>query len=74
MKYYADKARHLVCVPYTVENLHAMAAELGIKRYWFHSGARWQHYDIPKRRIEDILVDPRVDVVTSKELLRLISR
>ncbi len=64
MKYYCDTMRHLVCVPYSIENLHKMAVDLNIKRCWFHSGSRYPHYDIPKRRIKEItdkcnLVDPR---------------
>jgi hypothetical protein len=52
--YYCDNKRHLVCTPYTIENLHRMATDLGIKRCWFHSGASYPHYDIPKRRINEI--------------------
>jgi len=36
MKSYFDKHRHLVCLPYSIANLHAAAAALGIKRCWFH--------------------------------------
>ena len=39
MQYYCDNARHLVCVPYSVENLHKMAAALDIKRCWYHNGS-----------------------------------
>jgi len=54
MDYYCDNQRHLVCVPYSIENLHKMAEDLGIKKCWFHNkNGRW-HYDIPKRRIEEI--------------------
>lgn len=45
-----DSARHLVCIPYSLPNLHAIAKQLGIKRCWFHK----DHYDIPKRRIGEI--------------------
>ena len=47
LKFYCDRSRHLVCVPYSIEGLHAMALELGIARCWFHE----DHYDIPKKRI-----------------------
>jgi len=50
MIYICDNSRHLVCVPYSIDNLHKMAEELGIKRCWFHK----DHYDIPKRRILEI--------------------
>lgn len=69
MTYYCDKARHLVCVPYTVENLHKMAEELGIKRAWYHN-ASYAHYDIPKRRIAEITA--KCTVITSKQLLLLV--
>lgn len=60
MIYYFDNIRHLVCVPYSIENLHKMADELGIKKCWFDK----DHYDIPKRRIKEIsdkaiLIRPR---------------
>lgn len=64
MKYYCDNMRHLICIPYTIENLHKMAENLNIKRCWFHSGSAYPHYDIPKKRINEItdkceLIDPR---------------
>ncbi len=66
MKYYTDGCRHLVCVPYSRENLHAMADDLGIKRGWFHR----DHYDVPKRRTSEI--EARCDIVSSKEIVRII--
>jgi hypothetical protein len=68
MKYYADRMRHLICVPYTVENLHAMAQDLGIKKCWYHSKP-YPHYDIPKKRIDEI--HSKVEVISPRELLRL---
>lgn len=50
MEYYCDNQRHLICVPYTLDNLHKMAENLQIKKCWFHK----DHYDIPKRRIKEI--------------------
>jgi hypothetical protein len=67
--YYSDDARHLVCEPFSVDNLHLMAADLGVKRCWFHAG-RWPHYDIPKRRIEEIRA--RTVRISSREILRII--
>ena len=66
MKYYCDSHRHLVCLPYSIENLHKMAEDLGIKRCWFHKN----HYDIPKRRIEEIM--EQCKVVSSKEIVDII--
>lgn len=61
--------RHLICIPYTVENLHQMAVDLGIKRCWFHAKASYPHYDIPLRRIEEI--KQKCEVVSSRELVRI---
>ena len=70
LRYFCDVGRHLVCLPYSVENLHAMAADLGIKRCWWHSGASYAHYDIPKRRIAEI--KSKCTVVTGREILRIV--
>jgi hypothetical protein len=70
MNYYCDNKRHLVCVPYTVENLHIMANELGIKKSWFHSGKN-PHYDIPKRRIEEIT--SKCTLVSTREIWKIIN-
>jgi hypothetical protein len=66
MQYYCDRARHLVCVPYSIENLHAMARDLGIKPCWFHK----HHYDIPKRRILEI--EAKCIIVPSRRILCII--
>lgn len=67
LKFFCDSARHLVCVPYSIENLHKMADELGIKRCWYHSSSKHKHYDIPKKRIEEITA--RCVVISSKEIV-----
>lgn len=69
LRYYCDDMRHLVCVPYTVENLHRMAEDLGIKRCWFHRGSKHPHYDIPKRRIEEVRA--KCTVVSPREVLKI---
>lgn len=68
LTYYCDNARHLTCVPYSVENLHKMAAKLRIKRCWYHGGKK-PHYDIPARRVKEIMA--KCTVVTARELLKL---
>lgn len=50
MTFIFDTLRHLICVPYSISGLHKMAQRLNIKRCWFHK----DHYDIPKRRIQEI--------------------
>lgn len=66
MQYLTDGKRHLICVPYSVENLHRMAEDLGIKRCWFHKN----HYDIPKKRLTE--VENRCRLVSSKEIVKII--
>lgn len=72
LDFYCDAARHLVCKPFSVENLHLMAEQLGIKRCWFHGSSGHPHYDIPKRRIEEITA--KCTVVTSQEILKIIGQ
>jgi len=66
MKYYTDGKRHLVCIPYSIDNLHKMAEDLEIKRCWFHKN----HYDIPKRRVDEI--ENLCIIVSSKDIVRII--
>ncbi len=70
MKYYCDSMRHLVCVPYTIENLHQMAKNLGIDRCWYHSSASYKHYDIPKRRVGEIAA--QCEVVSPRRILEIV--
>lgn len=69
LTYYCDEMRHLVCVPYSEENLHRMAQDLGIKRCWFHRGS-YAHYDIPKKRIQEI--QARCQIVSPRIILRIV--
>ena len=66
MRYLTDGKRHLICKPYSIENLHRMAQDLGIDRCWFHR----DHYDIPKRRIEEI--EAKCEMITSKDIVHII--
>ena len=68
--YFCDDQRHLVCVPYSIENLHRMAEDLGIKRCWFHNKKGKEHYDIPKKRISEIF--EKCNVVSPIEILNII--
>lgn len=63
MQFYTDGKRHLVCLPYTTENLHKMADQLGIHRCWFHK----DHYDIPKLRIAEI--ESKCIMVRSRDIV-----
>jgi hypothetical protein len=66
LTFYCDEDRHLICKPYSIENLHKMADELKVDRCWFHKN----HYDIPKRRIAEIT--SKCTVVPTREIVRVI--
>jgi hypothetical protein len=66
MEYFFDNMRHLVCKPYSIENLHKMADDLNIKRCWFHK----DHYDIPKQRVHEIA--SKAKLVRPREILMII--
>lgn len=72
LRYLCDDMRHLVCLPYSIPNLHAMAVDLNIRRCWFHnaSDGRNAHYDIPKRRISEITA--KCELVSGRDILRAI--
>ena len=70
LKFYCDNSRHLVCIPYSIENLHIMAKELNIKKCWFHSSAKYKHYDIQKNRIQEI--QSKCNIVSEKDILKII--
>jgi len=69
LAYYCDRMRHLICVPYSITNLHHMADDLGIKRCWYHRGM-FPHYDLPKRRIVEL--QSKCIVIEARELLEII--
>lgn len=66
--YVTDGRRHLVCLPYSVDNLHRMAAALGLDRCWFHK----DHYDVPKLRQAEI--EARCVRVRPRDVLRIVGR
>lgn len=71
MKFFIDNARHIVCLPFSIDNLHLMAAELGIERRWFHSHPRHPHYDAPARRLEELKL--RCELVSTRTILAIIN-
>lgn len=72
LTFFCDDDRHLVCQPFSVENLHLMAAYFGIGRRWFHGLEKGHpHYDIPSRRFTEIykqciVLSPREILLISK--------
>lgn len=69
MIYICDDKRHLVCLPYSRKNLHEVAKELNIGKHWFHK----DHYDIPKRRVEEIMSHKKCVILSSKDIVRIIN-
>lgn len=69
LNYICDNQRHLICMPYNIDNLHKMAQDLDINKCWYHGG-KYPHYDIPKQRITEI--KSQCDVIDSKSLLKII--
>ncbi len=65
----ADRDRHLWC-PGGRAALHAMADALDIPRHWYHPTPRHEHFDIPVRALHRVLSDPRVTVVSPREIVR----
>jgi hypothetical protein len=71
MAYYSDDHRHLICVPYSIEELHKMAEKLGIKRCWFHK-TKFPHYDIPHKKKDEIKKNTLY--MTSKQIILTIKK
>jgi hypothetical protein len=46
-----------------------MAKALGIDQHWYHRGASYPHYDIPKRRIAEI--QAKCTLVSPREILAI---
>ncbi len=67
MRILYDAQRHLVAVPYSRENLHKAAEQLGIKRCWFHR----DHYDIPKRMMPR-MAETAAERVSPREIARIV--
>lgn len=74
MKYYCDNKRHLVCEPFSIENLHKMAEDLKIGNHFFEysNNGRLPHYDIPAHRIDEITA--KCELVSRFEIVKIIRR
>jgi len=53
----------------SVEELHAYAASVGIKRCWYHSSSKYIHYDIPKRRRANFASTHNITCISGKEIV-----
>lgn len=75
LEYLTDGKRHLICVPYSIENLHIMADRLFINRCHYHyknkkTGKIKPHYDIPIFRMDEI--HSHCKMVNTKEIVNII--
>lgn len=72
LEYYCDRRRHLVCKPYSIENLHKMAENLKIGQHFFEISkvGRLPHYDIPANRIHEIM--SQCEIITKYEIVKII--
>lgn len=78
LTYFTD-GKHLVCIPYSVENLHRMAEDLGLPKCHYDNrrpkkgtkrkGRGHPHYDLPKKYRDHIL--RRVLLVSRKDIVRI---
>lgn len=66
LKYVTDGKRHLICVPYSIENMHQMARELLIKKFWFQKN----HYIIPESR--EVEIEKKCKKVSQAEIKEII--
>jgi hypothetical protein len=57
----------------SLEELHAFAARIGVKRCWFHRGSRYPHYDITLPQRQAALAAGAV-AVSQPEMARLAKR
>lgn len=70
LTFFCDEARHLVCKPFSIANLHRMAMQLDLAPCWFHAHDKHPHYDIPKHRIAEI--SAKCTIVDPREILQII--
>jgi hypothetical protein len=72
MEFFCDNKRHLICIPYSVENLHIMAQQLSIDKCFFHKQGKnyHPHYDIPLKRRKEI--ESQCTKISRSELLKII--
>lgn len=68
LTFYRDFMRHLVCEPYSIDNLHWMAELLGIKKCWFHK----DHYDIPLKMLPKIETMKFITLVSPRKIFKIV--
>lgn len=48
--YLTDGRKNIICLPYSIENLHQMAKELGMNEKYFNK----DHYVVPDHMVDEI--------------------
>lgn len=66
LKYVCDKWCHLICEPYSTENLHIMARQIGLDKQWF----RKTYYEIPDYLRKEI--NKQCQIITLIEIREII--
>ena len=53
----------------TLDELHAFAAKIKLRRSWFQSHERWPHYDLTAKRREVAIENGAIEI-TARQYLR----
>lgn len=72
LRYLCDENRHLVCLPFSWENMQTMLFQLELKRKGLSKTPGKRFYRIPFDRLEEIM--DRCEVVAAWEILEIITR
>jgi hypothetical protein len=71
LRYLCDENRHLICLPFSLENMKRMAFELELKRKCLSKVPGKRFYRIPLGRLDEIM--HQCEVVAAWEILEIIT-
>lgn len=72
LRYLCDENRHLICLPFSLENMKEMLFQLELKRKGLSKIPCKRFYRIPFDRLEEIMA--QCEVVAAWEILEIITR
>lgn len=55
----------------SLDELHAFAERIGLKRCWFHGRARHPHYDITTPKKAETVLKNGASIVTKKQMVEI---
>ncbi len=55
----------------TLEELHTFAADIGIKRCWFHNNKKHPHYDCINKNKDKVLAAKSVTMINSRTMVKM---